>query len=44
MGRVVDGVADRMEWGGRMSALGNGQVPAVAALAWSVLISGTAAL
>ena len=32
--RTPDGVADRME---RISALGNGQVPAVAALAWEVL-------
>lgn len=32
--RTPDGVADRME---RISALGNGQVPAVAALAWDIL-------
>ena len=34
MGRVVDGVANRMD---RLSCLGNGQVPAVAALAWRTL-------
>jgi DNA (cytosine-5)-methyltransferase 1 len=32
--RVDDGVADRMD---RFKALGNGQVPAVAALAWNLL-------
>ncbi len=32
--RVVDGVADRVD---RVRAAGNGQVPAVAALAWRVL-------
>lgn len=34
MGRVVNGVAHRMD---RLKALGNGQVPAVAALAWRLL-------
>ncbi|MFO0204160.1 MAG: DNA cytosine methyltransferase [Alphaproteobacteria bacterium] len=34
VGRVADGVAARVD---RLSALGNGQVPQVAALAWSVL-------
>ncbi len=34
LGRTPDGVAD---WLDRVEALGNGQVPAVAALAWSVL-------
>ena len=35
VGRVVDGVAHRVD---RLRALGNGQVPAVAALAWSALL------
>ncbi len=35
--RVADGVADRVD---RLRALGNGQVPAVAALAWSLLTAG----
>jgi len=35
VGRVADGVANRVD---RLRALGNGQVPAVAALAWSVLL------
>lgn len=34
VGRVADGVAARVE---RLKAIGNGQVPAVAALAWEVL-------
>lgn len=34
VGRVADGVASRVD---RLRALGNGQVPAVAALAWQVL-------
>lgn len=34
--RMDDGLADRME---RISAIGKGQVPSVAALAWSVLTS-----
>ena len=37
LGRVANGVANRME---RLTALGNGQVPAVAALAWRVLSKG----
>ena len=37
LGRVANGVANRME---RLTALGNGQVPAVAALAWRVLSQG----
>lgn len=34
LGRVANGVAHRVD---RLSAIGNGQVPAVAALAWRVL-------
>jgi len=34
VGRVADGVAARMD---RLKAIGNGQVPAVAALAWRIL-------
>jgi DNA (cytosine-5)-methyltransferase 1 len=34
LGRVADGVAHRVD---RLAAIGNGQVPAVAALAWRVL-------
>jgi len=34
LGRVADGVADRVD---RLRAIGNGQVPAVAALAWEAL-------
>ena len=34
LGRVADGVAHRVD---RLSAIGNGQVPAVAALAWRIL-------
>ena len=34
LGRVADGVANRTH---RLRAIGNGQVPAVAALAWSIL-------
>jgi DNA (cytosine-5)-methyltransferase 1 len=34
VGRVVDGVAARMD---RLKAIGNGQVPLVAATAWSIL-------
>jgi DNA (cytosine-5)-methyltransferase 1 len=37
VGRVVDGMADDMD---RIAALGNGQVPAVAALAWQTLERG----
>ena len=36
MGRVVDGVADRMD---RIACLGNGQVPRVAKCAWELLYS-----
>lgn len=36
MGRVANGVANRVD---RLKALGNGQVPGVAALAWSLLTS-----
>jgi len=35
VGRVVDGVADRV---GKLRAIGNGQVPAVARLAWDTLV------
>lgn len=38
LGRVVDGLADDMD---RIAALGNGQVPSVAALAWRILSSHT---
>jgi len=34
---VSDGLANRMD---RLSSLGNGQIPAVAALAWKVLTNG----
>jgi DNA (cytosine-5)-methyltransferase 1 len=34
MGRMADGVADRVD---RLKAIGNGQVPAVAATAWRIL-------
>jgi DNA (cytosine-5)-methyltransferase 1 len=34
LGRVADGVAHRMD---RLKAIGNGQVPSVAALAWRIL-------
>lgn len=37
MGGMVDGVAHRVD---RMRAIGNGQVPAVAALAWKTLTKG----
>ena len=37
MGRVADGVAARIH---RLRAIGNGQVPAVAALAWRALTGG----
>ncbi len=35
MERVADGMANRMD---RLKAIGNGQVPSVAALAWNTLI------
>ena len=35
VGRVADGVASKMD---RLAAIGNGQVPAVAALAWEILM------
>ena len=38
VGRVADGVAHQVD---RLAALGNGQVPAVAAAAWRVLTAGT---
>ena len=38
VGRVADGVAARVD---RLAALGNGQVPSVAALAWRVLAEET---
>ena len=34
VGRVVDGMANRSD---RLKAIGNGQVPAVAAMAWEIL-------
>jgi len=34
VGRVANGVANRVD---RLKAIGNGQVPAVAALAWQIL-------
>jgi DNA (cytosine-5)-methyltransferase 1 len=37
MGRVANGVANRVD---RISAIGNGQVPAVVALAWQILGPG----
>lgn len=37
VGRVAHGVADRVD---RLRALGNGQVPAVVALAWTILSGG----
>jgi DNA (cytosine-5)-methyltransferase 1 len=37
VGRVVDGVANRVD---RLKAIGNGQVPAVAATAWRLLTEG----
>jgi DNA (cytosine-5)-methyltransferase 1 len=37
VGRVANGVAHRVE---RLRALGNGQVPGVAALAWRMLVGG----
>ena len=37
LGRVAHGVAHRVD---RLKALGNGQVPAVACLAWEILTSG----
>jgi DNA (cytosine-5)-methyltransferase 1 len=36
VGRVADGVASRVD---RLTAIGNGQVPAVAALAWRTLMA-----
>jgi DNA (cytosine-5)-methyltransferase 1 len=35
--RMVDGLADRVDAAKRISALGNGQIPAVAARAWRTL-------
>ena len=35
VGRVADGVANRVD---RLKAIGNGQVPAVASLAWNILM------
>jgi DNA (cytosine-5)-methyltransferase 1 len=37
LGRVADGVADRVD---RLKSIGNGQVPAVVALAWRTLSAG----
>jgi len=37
VGRVVNGVAARLDRKARLQSIGNGQVPAVAALAWSIL-------
>jgi DNA (cytosine-5)-methyltransferase 1 len=37
VGRVADGVASRVD---RLKAIGNGQVPQVAALAWRILSEG----
>lgn len=39
LGRVADGVANRVD---RLKAIGDGQVPAVVALAWTVLSGGIA--
>jgi DNA (cytosine-5)-methyltransferase 1 len=39
LGRVANGVADRVD---RLKAIGNGQVPAVAAIAWQTLSQGVA--
>lgn len=39
VGRVVDGVADRVDRSPRLRTIGNGQVPQVAALAWSKLVA-----
>lgn len=38
VGRVVDGMASRVD---RLRCLGNGQVPAVAKLAWEMLMTGS---
>jgi len=38
VGRVANGVASRVD---RLKAIGNGQVPAVAATAWTILSTGT---
>ena len=38
LGRVADGVANRVD---RLRCIGNGQVPAVAALAWRILSGKT---
>ena len=37
LGRMADGVANRVD---RLKAIGNGQVPAVAAAAWNFLLTG----
>ena len=39
VGRVVDGVADGLDRCSRLRAIGNGQVPQVAAVAWSKLVA-----
>ena len=37
LGRMANGLADRVDYSQRLRAIGNGQVPAVAALAWKIL-------
>lgn len=39
VGRVVDGVADGLDRCSRLRSIGNGQVPQVAAVAWSKLVA-----